>query len=169
MYVLLFARTAVIFTFALSSVGKLLNISLFQDTLRSFHLYHKSIREIVSGIVVGAEVGVVALLLSGRRLVEAGFVLATILLAFFSCALIFLLAKRGSASCNCFGASKRRVSPLDLLRNALLLLCAALGLTVSGDVQSHTLQPLPISLAILSAIGFVALSINLDELKRLVL
>jgi uncharacterized membrane protein len=72
-----------------------------------------------------------ALLIAGYR--WAGIV-AGVLLAVFTAFLVFRLARHSSEPCRCFGeASNRPVSPLNVVRNVVLL-GAAVAVTAGWDL-----------------------------------
>lgn len=127
LYVEVFSRVVIGLTFIYSLVGKLINFSLFVETIKAFRLIPGRISGYVAAALLSCESLIVVLILKGGGALTAGFALALCLLGIFSGALILVLVRRLPTSCNCFGAHNHTVSSGDLLRNALFIACAGGG------------------------------------------
>jgi hypothetical protein len=119
----------------------------------------------LSVAVVGVEVAV-AVLLAVPATARAGLVLAVVLLSAFTVAIAAALRRGETASCNCFGRSTTPMGVRHLVRNALLLTVAGIGL-VSG-VGGRTGAEVPgMVLAGASAVVLAVLVLNLELLTDL--
>lgn len=126
---LLFCRLTLLAVFAWAIVGKALDVTAFREAVVDFRVLPSSWSRAIAWVFLGAEIIVVLCLLSGLApLLLVGFLLAASLLLAFSIALSTTLLRRMRVVCNCFGRTVRYVSPYDVLRNGLLLLCALAGL-----------------------------------------
>ena len=141
LYGLTFCRVVIELVFLFSSVGKLRNISQFQQTITNFRLLPARMSRPTSLLFVGAEVAVVLLVALGGRFLPPGFLLAIILLLIFSGALISVLARQIQTSCNCFGSNERPVTQADIWRNAVFVLCALGGSSLTlGRISPEGLE-----------------------------
>lgn len=164
-HVLLFARVSIALLFAASVLGKLRARRDFELAIEGFRLLRgrRAISATASAVVT-AEAAVVVLLGIGGPLLLPGFALGAALLVGFSVVLIRALASHLEISCNCFGPGVRPISPVDVLRNVLLIL-TAVGGAVALRLDHH--QPVPAGEAILlAAMGaaFVLVASNLGDI-----
>jgi hypothetical protein len=166
--ILAFCRVALGLTFFLALVGKLRHIRSFHQTLVSFRLLPAKLTTLAATLVLGSEAGVVICMLLGSILLLAGFLLAAMLLLAFSGVLAVGIARKQRLSCQCFGATSEQVSPVDLWRNAGLLLCAGGGCGVQiWLAQGQPLDPITWLLVTCIAIAFVLLWTQLNTIVRL--
>src|SRR5579885_845280 len=135
LYLLTFCRVAVGFVFAVSSGGKVLKIQEFQRAILRFRLLPARLTAPAAFWFLCSEIAVVLLMIVGGPLLLPGFALALLLLTLFSGALLSVLARGISTSCNCFGPDQREVSFADLWRNLGFFLCALGGCTIVVWVQ----------------------------------
>lgn len=126
-YLLMIARMVVAFTFAISLVGKVRNLSSFEEAISRFEILPKWLDRSAAILFLSAELVVVILLLIGGKLLWLGFALAFFLLLVFSVALTSVIMRQIRTECNCFGSSNGIISPVHLWRNGGLLLCALTG------------------------------------------
>ncbi|MEV4515562.1 MauE/DoxX family redox-associated membrane protein [Dactylosporangium sp. NPDC049525] len=134
-YVAFGAQVLLSVTFAVAAVAKLRDLAGFRESLvRLLPAAHK----LTAGISMAAAVAVpvaeltTAVLLVVPGAATAGTVAALVMTAGFT-AVVGLALRRGDrAPCRCFGVSTRRLGPQHLLRNVLLMVFAALGLTGGG-------------------------------------
>lgn len=125
-HLLMFCRTSLAVVFLLSFVGKVRSVAAFEAAVAGFRLLSTVLVPAATRLLLWSELVVVVLLLAGGIALVPGFALAAGLLIVFSGGLVVVLWRGQALSCNCFGAKAQRVTPYDLLRNALLLgLCAA--------------------------------------------
>lgn len=150
-YVLTFCRITIALVFALAFLGKIRNIAAFQEAISDFRLLPENWSKVIAGISLSLEFAIVLLMLAGQDFLFSGFLLATGLLISFSIALAITLFRKMKVTCRCFGWAENRVSPYDLVRNALFILCGVIG------VWTFFLSPqsIPGSEAIL--VGFISL------------
>ncbi len=163
---LLFCRTTIFLTFALSAWGKFRNMDTFRDALQSFDLLPTHWVSLAAWIFLIGECSVTLLLVIGGVLLPIGFVIAAILLALFTGALSLALARHLKVSCNCFSSSQKTVSPYDVVRNSGLILCCLSGL-LAGFFSSDSLWTLPFTatlLLIIMAATVVMLLLNLADI-----
>ena len=121
---------------------------------------------------VAAEFGITALLLpgavlaavgAGRWFAVAGLVLAAGLFGVLTAAVWRAVARRSGAVCRCFGPARAVLAHRHVVRNALLLLAAALGALSPDAVDSVATAGLA---AAVGAVGAV-LVIRFDDLAEL--
>ncbi|TDV56244.1 MauE/DoxX family redox-associated membrane protein [Actinophytocola oryzae] len=116
----------------------------------------------LSVAVVGVEV-TTAVLLAVPATARVGLVLALALLGAFTVAVAAALRRGETASCNCFGRSTTPMGARHLVRNALLLAVAGIGLLGGrGGAEVPGL-----ALAGASAVVLAVLVLNLDALTDL--
>lgn len=149
---LLFCRLTLLVVFAWAIIGKAQDVTAFREAVVDFRVLPSSWSRAIAWIFLAAEIIVVLCMLSGLApLLFAGFLLAAGLLLAFSLALSTTLVRKMRVVCNCFGRTVRYVSPYDVLRNGLLLLCALAGLWLLR------LPMPPVSWAALVLIGLIAI------------
>ncbi|HET8844895.1 MAG TPA: MauE/DoxX family redox-associated membrane protein [Ktedonobacteraceae bacterium] len=168
-YLLVFCRITIGLVFVLSFGGKVRNISEFQETILRFHLLPRRLSKAAALLFLGSELAVVVGMIAGGSFLFPAFVLAFLLLLLFSCAMISVLMRGLSTSCNCFGTSQKPVTATDIWRNVGFLLCASGGAIAALWTQNISLNP-TFSLWLLAALGagvFVLIWIQLGEITRL--
>jgi len=116
-YALGFSRLSLAVVFAVSSVGKLWHFSAFRQATSDFRILPGRLAGWAPYLFLCAEVSIVVSMVVGHRLLAPGFFLAVALLTAFSLALLSVLLRGISTSCNCFGPEQRRVSHHDIIRN----------------------------------------------------
>jgi hypothetical protein len=117
----------------------------------------------LSTVVVVAEAAiVVALVVLGT----AGLVAACLLLTAFTVAIAAAVRRGDAASCRCFGATATPVSARHLVRNALLIAVAALGLAMPGQAGG---DPAALGLAAVAGVVVAVLVISFDAVADLFL
>ena len=164
-YALLFCRIAIILVFTLSFVGKVRDITAFREAVTDFRLLPESWSRTLAWTFPGAELAVVLLVMGGGSGLLLGFLLAAAWLMVFSLALVIVLGRNSRVTCNCFGGTVRRISPYDVARNTILLLCSLIGMrALIGSAQNSTgLENVLIGLM---AGSFVVLLINLADIAE---
>jgi hypothetical protein len=105
-------------------IGKAKGFKLFQTNLSdSFHVPATLVLPLASFIIL-AEFGLAGLLLLGTtKLVLFSLYASFVLFLVFSMVVAQKLVTYQKVACNCFGATKENITPLDLIRNGLILLC----------------------------------------------
>jgi len=162
-FVLVFCRWLIGLAFAVSAVGKARALSAFRSTITEFGVLPARLAPAAAKATIAAEGLVVVLVAAGDVLAAAGFALALALLAAFSVILGAAVRRHTDVSCNCFGASERRVSWYDVARNGLLGLCCAGGLWTWLLPARERLSPAVIMALGLTAAGFLVITANLDD------
>ncbi len=161
-YVLMFCRITIILVFALSLGGKILDIVNFQEAIVDFRLLPTRWSKAAAWTFLGVESAIVLLMAIGGSVLLIGFLLAMALLTVFSAALVLVLQRDIRVTCNCFGRTERRISPYDVARNVLLILCGLVGVwALVSPLQS--LSEVEIILIGLMAVCFVVLVTNLAD------
>ncbi|HEX6356411.1 MauE/DoxX family redox-associated membrane protein [Actinophytocola sp.] len=115
--------------------------------------------------VVSAEL-TATVLLAVPAAAPAGLVLGLALLAAFTVAVAAALRRGETASCNCFGRSTVPLQPRHLVRNALLMAVAVVGL-VAGLAGPAGAEVTGMALAGAAAVVLAVLVLNLDALADL--
>lgn len=132
-YVQLACRTLVGLVFLAALVGKLRSRTSYREFVAATGRLAPGwlSRRIRVGALgassVAAEVAVVGLLVVPAT-VRWGFVLAGVLALVFGVAIVAALMRGERGSCNCFGSSSRPLGAGQLVRNALLITAAGVGL-----------------------------------------
>lgn len=154
-------RCVVTVVFAASALGKLRAPGEFRASVVEMR--------VVPGRAVGAVTAVVPLLeaaLAAAVWVPAltawAFVLSFGLVAVFTAALVSVLRRKIDTSCSCFGATRTRVGPAHLVRNAVLLAATAAGCAAAlgphGPVSVPVSGPLDPAGALVGLLGAVCVS-----------
>jgi hypothetical protein len=143
LFTLAFCRTVTGCLFFASLVGKLRNLSGFQQTVQHFRLLPSSLTKGAAYLVLSGEGIIVLCMMYGGIALLPGFLLATGALLLFSIALVSVLKRKMRLACNCFGVSAKTIGRADIWRNAGFLLCTwggiATALLVSKDQASLVL------------------------------
>jgi hypothetical protein len=161
-YLLVFFRVTIGLLFLISATGKLRDTAAFQEAVVDFQLLPRSWSRAVALGVPGAELCVVLLVAAGGPLLLVGFALAAALLLVFSTALVTVLRRDFTVTCNCFGPTVRRVSIYDVIRNAILIACALLGIWTLLEPR-RGLPGTEVILVVLMASCFVVPLIHLSD------
>ena len=134
-YLTIFCRMAVIFTFAISFSSKLIDIPSFVGAIANFNLLPTRFHKVVGLLLLCSELLVVVLLVLGDRFLIFGYVLSIVLLTIFSIVIFLTLSRKIKTTCNCFGSNTRFISKYDIRRNIGLMMCAWIGywLSVASD------------------------------------
>ena len=127
-YALTFCRIAIAIMFALAWMGKIRNITTFQEAISDFRLLPENWSKVVARISISLELVTIVFMIIGKNLLLVGFLLAIGLLTTFSIALVTTLLRKMKVICNCFGLTENPISPYDIVRNLLFILCSAVGI-----------------------------------------
>ncbi|MEV0400318.1 MauE/DoxX family redox-associated membrane protein [Actinoallomurus sp. NPDC050550] len=148
--------------FVASAVSKLRDFGGFERSLPGLAPVPARLVRPLARAVVAAEAAIPVLLLVPPA-TAYGFGLAGILLMAFTVAIAVALRHGRRAPCRCFGASSTPIAPRHLVRNATLLVAAALG----GAAPSGL--PMTPGLAVAVAGGLVgaALIVVFDDIVDL--
>jgi hypothetical protein len=114
--------------FSWSALGKIKGFSQFASAIRGFRILPDSWASITASIFLAAEIASVLLFAVGGPALLAAFIFTGALLIVYCAALLSVLVRGLRAACNCFGLSKETAGKRDILRNLLLILCAAGGI-----------------------------------------
>lgn len=160
--VVIFCRIAIATVFALSAVGKVLDVRAFVESVSSFGLLPSSWSRPAAWGFLSAEFAVVFMMGLGGSMLSIGFWLACGLLVAFSIALVGTLQKNERTTCNCFGFTEQQISAYDIVRNVLLVLCSLTGIwALIGPYP--TLSTNNTLIIGLMAICFAVIVINLKD------
>jgi hypothetical protein len=151
--------------FLASAVAKAGNFGGFVAAVRQLRLVPATTPRLVARLVVAAEFATVGLLLLPAP--EAGFGLAVVLAVLFS-VVIEISVRRGiRVPCPCFGASGDFLNRKQLVRNALLVVVAVVGLVSPAATGALELVEIMISVAVA---GFLAaVVIRFDDVADLLM
>lgn len=164
-----FCRLTTGLMFAWSFVGKLRDFRAFEQAIIRFKLLPSWLYRPATVLFLGAELGVVFMMLLGEPLLMWGFLLAALLLTVFSIALVSVLVRKLNISCNCFGPSEKLVTSYDIIRNIGFLVCALGGwgaaLTSQKDLVSFGIVEW--GLALVVAVIFITVWTQVKEIVQL--
>jgi len=120
-YVALSCRCLIGLVFLISAATKVTprGFREFAESLRTMNVLSDPLVRTVAPAVVCAEAAVAASL-AWTASARAGAVLAALLLAVFSVAIVRSLTRNANATCRCFGAGGGRLGVRHVVRNALL-------------------------------------------------
>jgi hypothetical protein len=164
-------RCAIGLVFVASILGKVRGREPYADFVRaagrlgSGWLTSRIPVGVLAGGVVAAEAAVVVLLVPPGS-TWLGFVLAGLLAAAFAAAVVAALRRGDHAPCNCFGVSARPVSRVHLVRNAVLVAIAGLGLAADG-VAVGPAEPAGVVAAVVAGVVVAAVVVKADDLAEL--
>jgi uncharacterized membrane protein YphA (DoxX/SURF4 family) len=169
LYLLAFCRVVIALVFILSFVGKVRNISAFEQTIANFKFIPGRFNRFTALMVLIGEVIVVASMVIGSQWLWPGFLLAALMLVIFCVALASVLIRRIQTSCNCFGSSKKFVSSYDILRNAGFTTCSLGGCGMLSSSHGNLVMPSWIEWGLVGMVAFIFVEvwIHLGEFVEL--
>jgi hypothetical protein len=130
-------RLFVLLALLAAAIGKSMYFRRFRDSLHeAFPTLGLGGAMLVAAAILIGEWSAGLLMLAGGAASRMGLLLASCLFAGLTAVVALVLAKGLSIRCNCFGASQRRISGYDLMRNLLFIAAAGLGLygaSANGD------------------------------------
>ena len=168
-YWIAFSRVVVGIVFAVSAFGKIQNISSFSDAITRFKFFPSRFSLMLSYLFLAGEIVVVLTMLIGWFFLPYGFLLSSLLYLAFSIALSSVVLRKIQTSCNCFGPSKKPVTPFHIVRAAGLMVLSAVSgvmlyLESTREVQ---LDLLGWVVMIMAGGVFSLIWIELDEIAAL--
>lgn len=169
--VLLGCRCAIALVFVASILGKLRGQEAYAGFVRATGRLASGrvIARVPAGAlavgVIAAEVAVVALTALPAT-ARVGLVLAGLLAVAFAVAVLAALRRGDRAPCNCFGSSVRPVGRTHLVRNAVLIVVAGLGLA-AGAAEAGPVGPAGGIAAVIAGSVVAALVVRADDLADL--
>jgi hypothetical protein len=168
-YLLFFSRFGIIIVFTASTIGKLRNISKFEQAIANFQIMPRKYIRIITYIVFLGEIATVSSLIMGGMFLSIGFLLAIFLLLVFSATLLSVLARGIQTPCNCFGPSQRPVSIHDVWRNISFIVYTLAGLVALLILGSSQIKLSLVDLGLLGlmAVVFVVLLAHLSDFVEL--
>jgi hypothetical protein len=156
-------------TFAASAAAKVAGGTAYRDFrhwLSASAGVPASLAAVLAAVTVVVEAATAAAMLVAPA-VLAGFVMATLLLAVFTAALLSMIRRRVRAPCRCFGAGRHPPGAPHVVRNVLLFVVAGGG----GAMALVGGGPPPVDpVSVLTAVAGIAaalLLINLEEIVAL--
>ncbi len=149
-------RLHVLIAMLFAAAGKTFDFAAFRESLlESFPVWQRA-HGVLASMILGAEWGIVVLMLAGGTAARTGIWAATGLFAVFTAVFVWALVNDRAIVCSCFGASGHRIGGIDLVRNLLLTTAAA---TVA--LWPSMAAPLPlIQQLILLAIASISIFIS---------
>ena len=165
-------RLFVLIALLAAAIGKTANFRRFRDSLdEAFPTLRRDGAMLIAAAILIGEWSAALLMLAGGAWSRAGLLLASGLFVFLTAVVAVVLAKGLSVRCNCFGASQRRISGYDLLRNLLFIAAAGVGLcgaSVSGIAGVFGGLALPVYLPMVAvALMLFQLSTGLREIVHI--
>jgi hypothetical protein len=106
-----------------AAAGKLRAFAPFRDDLNASFGLPARHAALAAPAIVAVEASVAALALGGAP--EAGMRASLLLMTAFTTVMLYKFLTQPVVRCSCFGASTRALSPLDVLRNVLVVLALA--------------------------------------------
>lgn len=169
LYILAFCRVVTGLVFAFSSLSKARDLSRFRQAILNFALLPERLSGLAALLFLAGEFIVVLFVAIGGPFLLAGFLLAALLLLVFCAALASVLVRKLPISCNCFGASQKPVTIMNIGRNLGFLLCTVGGCALLGWTQGRreSLGGIEWLLIGLGATVFVLIWIQLEEIAQL--
>jgi hypothetical protein len=164
-------RCAIGLVFVASIVGKVRGRESLADFVRaagrlgSGWLTSRIPARVLAGGVIAAEAAVVVLLVRPGS-TWAGFALAGLLAVAFAAAVVVALRRGDRSPCNCFGASARPIGRVHLVRNAVLVAVAGLGLAAEGAAVGPA-EPAGVVAAVVAGVVVAAVVVRADDLADL--
>jgi hypothetical protein len=158
-------RLYVLLAFLLSAGGKTFGFTDFRRGLTDSFRIPRNLSGVLAAVIIAAEWIVVGLLTFERGVSRLGMAAALLLLGLFTTVILVAFLRGASVSCNCFGASTRRISIYDLFRNGALMGACAFNLLYAQGETMNT-----ISYVLLTGVALTALlmTVNLHDLVQLV-
>ncbi|GAA4624121.1 methylamine utilization protein MauE [Actinoallomurus vinaceus] len=151
--------------FVASAVSKLRDLGGFERSLPALAPVPSRLVRPLARAVVAAE-AVIPVLLLVPPATAYGFGLAGVLLIAFTVAIAVALRRGRRAPCRCFGASSTPIAPRHLVRNATLLVAAALGGMAPGGLPVTAGLAIAVAGGLVGAILIVALDDIVDLFAR---
>lgn len=157
-------------TFAISAFSKLHSRSAFAGFTAAVRemtsMPARTARPVAAGVAV-LETGI-ALTAAVPATARAGLAAAVLLLAMFTGLLLRTITSGRRVPCNCFGASGTPASARHLVRNLILIVVAATGLTLGSPVGHAHLAAAAVLLCAAAMVVPVAVIALLDDLAELI-
>jgi uncharacterized membrane protein YphA (DoxX/SURF4 family) len=166
-YAVLFCRITLGVVFALAVLGKLRDMSAFRRSIAELAGMPTRMVPTIAWSVIAGEAAVVVLLTGLPLAGRSGFVVAALLLTAFFLVIANSLVRGRRVACNCFGQQTRPVSALDLIRNAVLIGCAVVGITMLSVDGQAARSGYDVEAAVLTgviAITFTAVALRLHDI-----
>jgi hypothetical protein len=165
-------RWFVLIALLVAALGKSLHVHPFRDSLRdAFPGFGRAGTLVCAVAILAGEWLAGLLILAGGEASRIGLLLALALFAALTVAVSSVLARGLSIRCNCFGASRQRITGLDLVRNFLFIAAAAVALHGAGaGAREGALGglPWPVVLSMIAvALSVFLLSLHLRDLAQL--
>jgi hypothetical protein len=158
-------RLYVLLAFLLSAGGKTLGFGEFRRGLTDSFSIPSNLSGLVGGVIIAAEWTIAALLTLDRGASgRIGMAAALSLLGLFTAVILVAFMKGAIVSCNCFGASTRRISIYDLFRNGTLMGACAFNLLYA---QRETMSAVSCVLLALVALTALLMTVNLQVMVQL--
>ncbi|WP_214408627.1 MauE/DoxX family redox-associated membrane protein [Sphaerisporangium fuscum] len=132
-YVRIGCACLVALVFAITAVSKLRDFEGFRRSLPQLVPVRRPLLRPIAVAVVATE-ALIPILIAVPPLTPYGLALAGALLVAFTAAIALALRRGQRAPCRCFGASAAPLGARHLVRNALLIVVAALGALLPAGV-----------------------------------
>jgi hypothetical protein len=124
----------------------------------------------VLAVVVAAAEALVAVLFAvaaavrSRPVAAVAFACSALLLAGFTVAIVAARRRGEAVPCRCFGPSRTPLGPQHVVRNAVLLLAAGIGLAAAGGASRGAADPAELAVAAGAGLVLALLVIATDEI-----
>lgn len=163
-------RWFVLIALLVAAIGKSLHVQPFRDSLRDvFPGFGRAGTLVCAVAILAGEWLAGLLILAGGEASRIGLLLALALFAALTVAVGTVLARGLSIRCNCFGASRQRITGLELVRNFLFIAATAVALPGAGAREGALGGlPWPVVLSMIAvALSVFLLSLHLRDLAQL--
>jgi hypothetical protein len=159
-------RVYVLLAFLFAAGGKTFDFGEFRRGLTESFNIPRTLSGAVAGVIIAAEWGIAGLLTFDRGAAgRAGMAAALLLLGLFTAVIALAFVRGAIVSCNCFGASTRRISIYDLFRNGALMGACSFNLMYA---QSGTVNAISYVLLTGAALTALTMTVNLQEMVQVV-
>jgi hypothetical protein len=157
-------RGMLVMVFLASAAGKARNFGGFVAAVRQLRLVPGSWPRPVARVVVAAEVVAAGLLLLPAPAALAGFGLVVVLAGVFAFVIEVSVRRGIRVPCPCFGAASDLLNRRQLVRNALLVVVAAVG---SAGLDTGRLELVEVMVSLAVAVFLAAVVIRFDDVAEL--
>jgi hypothetical protein len=127
--------------FAYTALNKLFALTRFRFQLTQFP-WLSTHPALLAWAIIGAEIGIVALLLTPRRIL-IGFIASLILLFLFTTYLLIMLLTAPHLPCTCGGVLEQLSWPQHICLNLLFIGIAALGIVSERQLRKNPAFSIP--------------------------
>ncbi|MEV0972158.1 MauE/DoxX family redox-associated membrane protein [Microtetraspora glauca] len=166
-----FSGTLLVAVFLTSGVGKVINYSSFEESVRQMRLLPAGAVPVAAVLIITAELVTVLSIMAGLvkspGILMVGFALAAVLCVVFGLAIATVIRRGNAVSCNCFGRQASPFSARHIVRNTLLAAAAVVGMLGAGAGAGADSWTTETGITVVAGLFLSLLVILLDDLVDL--